>query len=391
MAAGRHRDRRGQKRNASAPAFVFALGMAFGGACGAPCPMRTSAHAAEGEIVVAIVNTVRSPHQPHGTDVGKGVRAGLARALGAEPRLFGLPLRTIEVSDDCTRAGAEVIARALVSKGPAVVIGHLCAVAAIATAPIYAAAGILFIATGVRHPRLTEQRAGSLVFRMAGREDRLAHDAVAYLRAALPDAPLAILHDRAVESVGIADAVDKAATAAGRKPVLREAYVSAEVSYDALAARVKASGTGVVFMPGQTVELGILLQRLDALDVKPKVLASERFAVPGLESALGQHAADVTVLLPWPGPSPDDVSLPHRLGVAAAEAWARAALRSGAVEGARVAAALTGAPHPTALGPVRFDAKGDAEVPSYIPHAFRDGRFVPVEPPARPSPAADGR
>ena len=55
---------------------------------------------------------------------------------------------------------------------PAFVVGHPCSGSAVAAASLYGAAGIVFIAPGVRHPALTAKRAGMTVFRLAGRDDR---------------------------------------------------------------------------------------------------------------------------------------------------------------------------------------------------------------------------
>lgn len=86
------------------------------------------------------------------------------------------------------------------------------------------------------------------------------------------------------------------------------------------------------------------------------------------------------VMLPWPGliadgreHSIEDVS--RELAGAALEVWAAAIIEAGDRASERVSAAFRERAYPTRLGAVRFDAKGDAVVPSYVPHTWRDGRW----------------
>ena len=60
---------------------------------------------------------------------------------------------------------------------------------------------------------------------------------------------------------------------------------------------------------------------------------------------------------------------------AAVEVWSAAIAEVGVLAPQRIANELREQPHTTRLGSVRFDAKGDADVPSYVPHVWRDRRW----------------
>jgi hypothetical protein len=99
------------------------------------------------------------------------------------------------------------------------------------------------------------------------------------------------------------------------------------------------------------------------------------------------------VLLPWTGveehipsdgASPDDGTASdaqreavRRRGEAAVEVWAAAAKRAGVTTASTIVAAAQSVATPTAIGPLRFDAAGDAMVPSYVPSVWLNGSWQP--------------
>jgi branched-chain amino acid transport system substrate-binding protein len=90
-------------------------------------------------------------------------------------------------------------------------------------------------------------------------------------------------------------------------------------------------------------------------------------------------------MLPWPGQmpavgagtrpgdaSPDSTRL---LAGAAVELWAQAVGRARSLALDGVIAALKTPASATGVGPLRFDDNGDAVVPSFLPHVWREGRW----------------
>lgn len=328
----------------------------------------------DGPIVVGAVATSGHPAHADAADLALVVAAAAERVLDAGHELAGRAVRIVPVEDECSRSGAEEAARRLVAAGARAVIGHVCAGAAMAAAPIYAAAGVLLIVPGARHPRLTAEPSQPLVLRLAGRSDRQGQ-AIARLAAERhAGRRLAIVHDRSAEARSLADAVEKALSP--QKPVLRLDFASGEKSYRDVAERIARSDADLLVSPAQPVELGLILDALAALGRRPPVIAGETHAVPDLEPVAARHGDQITLLLPWPAGTAAGAA-PNRLAMAALEAWVGAVRRARSADPRLVAHALAEHPEPTVAGPVRFDADGDAVVPSHVPHRWDGVRWRP--------------
>ncbi|MDX2155871.1 MAG: branched-chain amino acid ABC transporter substrate-binding protein [Hyphomicrobiaceae bacterium] len=345
--------------------------------------------------VVAVVATRNSPHQPNGEEIVRGVEAA-ARRVNASGGVAGAPVRVATYSEDCTRERAAEVAQAIARTPPAVVIGHLCAVAAMAAAPIYAKAGILLIAPGVRHARLTAPPAGPMVFRLAGREDRFGAATAELIAARHAGASVAVLGDRTMQGRALAGGVEHELALRRVAVVLSERLESGEKSYDDLARRIATSGAGVVIMPTQPIELGVVAASLRRIGVDAPLFGSDVLAVPDVEVLARQEGSRLVLMLPWTGVEHRARRRAHSLpiaalgavaseavmlrGEAAVEAWAHAATAVGTANPAEVASAMRRLTAVTAIGPLRFDATGDAMLPSYLPYVWRDGGWRVLDP-----------
>lgn len=87
----------------------------------------------------------------------------------------------------------------------------------------------------MRHPQLTEKRAGHLVFRAAGRDDRQGAEAGQRLRARAGDSGTAlIIHDRTVLTRALAKTAGEAAAFGAKAPPAELTIVSGESDYSKL-------------------------------------------------------------------------------------------------------------------------------------------------------------
>jgi branched-chain amino acid transport system substrate-binding protein len=354
--------------------------------------MGIAANGARAEHLIAVVVTEGSAHRPNGGEILSGARAA-ADQINRDGGVLGQPIRIARWVEDCTRERAVQVAEEIVPLKPDVVIGHLCPRAAMGAAGIYAKAGILFIAPGVRHPGLTEGAAGRPVLRLAGRDDRFAVDATRFIKSHYGGKSVAVIADRTRQGRGLADGVAAELRRQHVAVVLDERIESGRRSYDPVARRVRASGAGVVVMPAQPIELGVLIKELRRIGVQAPVVGSEILAVPAMEAVAREEGRRLVVLLPWTGveehtrsggASPDDGTASdaqreavRRRGEAAVQAWAAAAKRAGATTASAIVAAAQAVATPTAIGPLRFDAAGDAMVPSYVPSVWLNGSWQP--------------
>jgi branched-chain amino acid transport system substrate-binding protein len=311
-----------------------------------------------------------------------GAYAGTGAAMreAAEARLAGSQL--IVEDDRCEAQAAIETARKIAAAKPAVVIGHPCSSAAIAAAPIYAAAQIPFMATGARHGDLTDKRAGPLVFRLAGRDDRQGMEASEFLARASAGKAIAILHDRTfVMSTIAGQATTALAGPPGQAPlhkVMQFPFVASELNYDALVEKVVAfaggpEGLGAVLFAGFPSEAIIVLRSLRARGVTATFLGVDAVATNEIGAALATQLGDVFVLLPA-----DDAHTVSLRTSAACAMWQSAVKDAAAGSGLT----LLGMPFDDpALGRITFDAKGDAVIPSYFVGAWRDGAWKPAAAP----------
>ena len=378
----------------SCPFASAALGLAL-----ALLPAGMGAACAADDIVVAAVATNPGPQQPDGGDVTGAVEAALAE-ISRKSGLLGRPLRLITYAEDCSPASAEAIAGKIVARGAALVVGHLCSAAAIAAAPVYARHGIMMITPGARAPRLTEPRAGPGVFRLAGRDDRFGAETATLIATRFAARRVAIVNDLSVQARTLADAVDRELRARSVTPVLRATYIAGEREYNAVVDKLVAAEADIIVVPAQPVEARIIVDGLRARHVAAILIGSEILAVPEMEAAARRLGDALIVMLPGGplGSGPDDGIAPgandrrvtpaafqttsavSRRSRAAIEAWAYAVARAGSLDVAAIARVLETESAPTAAGRIRFDVRGDAVLPSFTPHTWRDERPGGVHP-----------
>ena len=358
---------------------------------------------AKADAGIALVGPLSGPYATTGAAIRD---AAAVHSSGVSPAIIE--------DDRCQADTAVEVAGRIVAAKPTVVIGHPCSSAAIAAAPIYAAAQIPFISTGARHGDLTDKRAGPLVFRLSGRDDRQGRDAAAFLARASGGRAIAILHDRTFLMSTIATEATAALTGPAGQPPLHKVmpfpFVASELNYDALIAKVlafagSADQVGAVFFAGYPAEAVIVLKAMRAKGIDAPLLAVDVLANDDfgrvLDPGVGGMRVGAWANGRWiepTGPLVEKVETeekdralgevrvlisPDALGPRAAGDRTSAAIgiwqAANKENAANPAAALASISYEDpALGRITFDAKGDAVIPSYLVCAWRDGAWRPV-------------
>lgn len=345
------------------------------------CQVSAGGHA---EIIIGAVGSAEPPGNPAAA-VRLGVElavAGIVAAGGADR----LPIRVITADDQCSAAGAEAAARSLLNAGATLIIGHVCSSAAIAAAPLYNDPRVVFISPGARNPKFTDERAGPGTFRLAGRSDRQSAEIAAAIMARYAGKKAAIVNDTVPQSRDLADAVHRALTTAGFPVVHRESYTPGEKDLGELVRRLKIAGSDIVFVPAQPHDLAIIMAQMRTQSLDAHVIGSDLLAVPAIIPAADLAGDALMMMLSWvPRPLPaaaERVQPLLQLGrearavalqaYAAVEAWAQARAEAGD-EFTKLTAALSSKEFDTVLGRLRFNDRGDANIPSYALHTWRDG------------------
>jgi branched-chain amino acid transport system substrate-binding protein len=344
------------------------------------------------DIRVVAVDSIRRPDPQEAAtqqSVPQPVAESVEKVAGDINRrggLLGRQLAVVRENDRCEGDEAAAIARRAVGRGAHIVIGHACSSGAIRAAEIYAEAGVVMIATGPRHPRLTGPAGRRGIYRLAGRDDRQAESIATLIATAFPGARMAIIHSQSRQSRGMADEVRRSAIAANIPPALVATYAAGTKDYATLVGQMVEAKINLVVFSGQVLEASIILDQARGAGSRiDTAIGTDTMAEDAPPARLVAATREYLVMLPWPGQmpgvgagtrpgdaSPDGVRL---LAVAAAELWAKAVghARSLALDG--VVEAMKTPARATEVGTIRFDDKGDAVVPSFLPHVWREGRW----------------
>lgn len=360
--------------------------------------LASAATPARAEAIIVAAVTPRAGLPQGDADITAAVASALAETAKSGG-LLGRTIRLVTYEEDCSRAEAETIAGQIVARGASLVIGHVCSAAAIAAAPVYARNGIVMIAVGARNPRLTEPRAGPTIFRLAGRDDRFGAEVAALIAARFAGRRVAIVHDKSIQARTLADAADRELRAQGVIRVLREAYVAGERDYNKVIDALAAAEADVIIIPAQPVEAGIILAGLAQRNIQATVIGSEIMAVPEIEARAKLAGEGLILMLPWmpevasatveaataSGGAATDAAGSRRQQTAASPAallaragigvWVNSVRRAQSLDATAISRVLESETVATAIGPVRFDLKGDALLPSFVPHSWVDGRW----------------
>lgn len=327
---------------------------------------------AHAEIVIGIAAPLSGRLGAIGEAMAKAAGAAVAKAeaQGSGPVE---PLR-IEIADDgCSAASAEGVAKRLAEAGARIVIGHWCGSAAAAAAPLYAAAGIVLLTT-TRHPAVTQKRAGSGIFRLAGRDDMQGQEAGRYVANAYKRARIAIVHDRTAYARALAAGFQSVLTDQELTPVLSEGIVASEKDYSALARRVVDSNAGLVYYAGFPTEAAIILREMRLIGSRATVMGGDALATAEFAERAGREGDGTLLTI---SSAADPVRAAARLALAATEI-AIETVRSQSGSGA-IARHIATTTFGTSEGPIAFDAQGDASIASFAVNRWQDGKLLPVD------------
>jgi branched-chain amino acid transport system substrate-binding protein len=344
------------------------------------------------EVVVAI------PAPLTGRQASSGIAiqtmAGLIAAeINASGGINGAPL-VLSLHDDPCLTGGFSKSIADIAASPAVaVIGHPCAPSARAAIPTYAAAGKVFIATGVDRRQGPRQNLEAFRFRIP--VPRVSQATfIGQTLAAVPGARIAIVRDKTQLTTSLAADVTAALLAAGVTASTLEIFEGGSKDFAAMARRLATAKITHVALLAFAVEAGPIAAELVAasqdIDILgPDILASSEFpqlagqavartrvVLEADVAALGREnsaAAALIARLTALGVKPTPAALAT---AAALQAWAAAARRAGTTQTTAVAKALAEATD-TVLGPIAFDATGAAKADIWRWVRWRDGVLAP--------------
>lgn len=294
------------------------------------------------------------------------------------------------VADDaCSAEGGAEAARKFAEAKVDVVVGFLCTEAIEAALPILKDAGIPVITPGVRTESLTDQRekTGWPVFRLAPRGDDERNAAAAILTRLWRENLFAVIDDGTIYGRELAETVRATAEQAALKPVFVDTFRPQLDNQIGLVGRLRKAGATRIFAGGDGADIAIMARDAGKLGADMTFAGGEALRaaqgdVPYTAGTLmiaqpeWAEAADKTVLDAFAaaGIVPEGYALP---AYAAVEVAVAASAQAGGAT--PLAQALSGHDFSTAIGPIRFDDKGDLTQNPYRAWRFDGTRFVPTE------------
>jgi branched-chain amino acid transport system substrate-binding protein len=347
----------------------------------------TAASAAE-PSQIAIALPLSGPHKALGAEIKAAIELILS-----EPSANG-QAKTFDVTwhdDQCSGSGGVAAAKAIATSKPAAVIGHACPSAAHAAGPVYAAAGIPFLAAGQLPGRgVVTQRYGPLHFRMQP-DDNQGREIGALLATTSSAARVAFARDKTLFATTAIAAATAAFVARGRTTALTEIFSGGDKDFGALAMRLKAANISHLVLAGFPSESALLVAEARRLMPDLGIYATDTLADPAFARGAGAAADGVHIaLVPIPAAFPKAQPLVDRMAAGGVVAG-RAALASAAAlevikralaatPASELAQALSQTSFDTLLGPITFDANGTARVPSHVFYVWRGGVLHPPTP-----------
>ncbi len=322
--------------------------------------------------VIGVAAPLSGPSSMLGRQVADGARAAAGDAK-------------LEIVDDaCTADGGAAAARKFVEVHARIVVGFLCTEAIEAALPILKDANIPVITPGVRTASLTDQRdkTGWPIYRLAPREDAEAQAFGTLLVTLWRDSLFAVVDDGTIYGRDLAETFRSAAQRKALRPAFVDTYRPQSDNQIGLVGRLRKAGAANVMVGGDRDDIAIMTRDAAALGADMVFAGGEtlRSGSNGIALAVGT----LMVGLPEWADVADAQSLDvlkqrnilaegYVLPAYAATQVALAAISSG-----DSAQPLVG-PYKTALGEVRFNAKGDLPDNPYRVFRYDGKRFLPLE------------
>jgi branched-chain amino acid transport system substrate-binding protein len=342
--------------------------------------------AADAQVKIGVAGPMTGSFSPYGAQMAAGA-AQAASVINARGGLNGERVELVVLDDLSDPTRAEAIAQSLVEQEVSAVIGHFTTGASNAAAPIYADAGIVMISPASTDPTLTERGLWN-VFRVVQRDDHQGDVAGRHLATEFGEGRIGIVHDKSAYGKGLADRARQVMNELGATDVLYAGIDVGESSYASLVARLRDADLDVVFFGGLHAEAGIILRQMRDAGIDATFIAGDGILSPSFVTLAGEAAegALMTAALEF-GADENGQALMSALDEAGLESGRYALNTFVALRSLEEASRIAGTNDPrviadtmragtqldTEIGPISFDARGDATFAEYGLFAWREG------------------
>ncbi len=343
------------------------------------------------EIVIGVAGPHSGDLAPYGIPTKEAAEL-VAEQVNAAGGINGKQIKLVAMDDQCKPEIAVNVATNLVSEGAKVVIGHVCSGATKAALGIYKEAGVIAISPSATNPPLTKSGEYPNFYRTIAADDEQGKLAAEFVTDKLGAKKVAVLHDKGDYGKGFADFAKQFIEASGKaKVVLYEGITPGAIDYSAVIQKLKREDADAVVFGGYHPEASKLVGLMKKKRVKVPFVGPDGIKGDGFLEIAGKNAEGVYATGPMdvsryaenqkaradyqkkfgkePGTFFDQ-------GYAAMQAVLNAIQVSGGDDMGRLEKALKSSLVDTAVGKIKFDAKGDAVGVGFSVYQVVDGQFV---------------
>ena len=342
-------------------------------------------------ITIGVAAPLTGAQAKIGSDMAQGVELAVAQ-WNARGGIRGQSIVLLRGDDEASPKQGPVVARDLVAKGAVGVIGHFNSGCTIPASENYEEGRVIMITPAATNPQVTD-RGYQGVFRVCGRDDQQGRVAGRFAVQTLQAKRVAILHDKTTYGQGLADEFRKTIEALGVTPVYYAGVPKEELDFRAVVGAIKETKPDLWYFGGIYDQGGPLLTQARQVGFTAPLMSGDGLIDQELIKTAGP-AAEGTYLTFGPDPSkiPSARAFleayhakygPHGpyaiYGYDAANILLEAIDQTGGAGFDRLTEYLHGHEFRTAMGPLRFDQKGDITSSYYVMWVVRGGQFVVVE------------
>ncbi|MCJ2162949.1 MULTISPECIES: branched-chain amino acid ABC transporter substrate-binding protein [unclassified Pseudodesulfovibrio] len=318
----------------------------------------------------------------------------VVKKINAAGGINGAMVEVVAQDDQCKPELATNAATKMLSDGVKIVLGHICSGATKAALPIYLDGKIVLMSPSATNPPLTQSGEYPNFFRTIAPDDAQAALEVAFVKS-LGLKKIAVIHDKGDYGKGFASFCQQFIEAEeGVEVVLFEGVTPGAVDYSAVVQKIKSAEADAVIFGGYHPEASKIVTGLRKKDINIPFLSDDGVKDDTFIKVAGKYADGVYATGPMDfssNPIYQEAVAAHKAefgsdpgpffpeAYSAALALLKAVEYAGSTDYDKVIDALHTQYVDTAVGKIRFDAKGDAEGVGFAIYQVKDGKYMEVK------------
>jgi branched-chain amino acid transport system substrate-binding protein len=318
----------------------------------------------------------------------------VANKVNAAGGINGMQVEVVAQDDQCKPELATNAATKMVSDEVKIVLGHICSGATKAALPIYLESKIVLMSPSATNPPLTQSGEYPNFFRTIAPDDAQAALEVAFAKG-MGLKKLAVIHDKGDYGKGFATFCKEFLEAdEAMEVVLFEGVTPGAVDYSAVVQKIKSSGAEGVIFGGYHPEASKIVSGMRKKGIDIPFLSDDGVKDDTFIKVAGEYAEGVYATGPMDfssNPVYQEAVAAHKAefgsdpgpffpeAYSAALALLKAVENAGSTDYDKVTEALRTHYVDTAVGKIKFDAKGDAEGVGFAVYQVQDGKYVEIK------------